>query len=157
MKNTKLLTLLFTLALPVVAGCKAQSLHEATDDTVGSSVSTSQASGKVMVGDVTLGKKVLSNGSIASDDQANRFNPGDPIYVALQAGPGLAGSTVKVVWLDANNQKLAEDQKQARHEAYLDFAAKNAATWPKGDYAVEVWVGDHKVGGQQFTIADRAI
>lgn len=164
MKSTNSLALLLTLALPLTAGCRAQSIHEATDSTVGSSYSASSgttthlspAKAQGMVGSVTMGKKVSADGAILQADQANKFAPGEPIYIALQLGAP-AGSTVKVAWLDPSNKKLAEDQKTvAKHEKGLSFQAKDAASWPQGDYSVEVWIGDQKVSTQQFTIADKS-
>jgi hypothetical protein len=163
MKYTNSLALFLTLALPLTAGCKAQSIHEATDNGVGSSYSASSgapahlspAKAQGMVGSVTMGKKVSADGDMAQADQANKFGPGEPIYVALQLGAP-AGSTVKVAWLDPSNKKLAEDQKTvAKHEKGMAFQAKDAASWATGDYSVEVWIGDQKVSTQQFTIADK--
>ena len=151
------LSALLLLTLPLTAGCQSRSLHEVTDQATNSPYSaSSRHSGKVAVENVTLGKKVSPDGAIAQDDQANKFAPGEPIYVAMQVGTDMAGSPVRVAWYDPGNQKVGEDQKTvAKHKAQLSFQAQNAASWPAGDYHVEVWIGDQKVSTQQFTIADR--
>ena len=161
MKNNHSLALLLTLALPLTAaGCR-QNVHEATDNSLGTPYSsTAQHLDPVkahnMVSDVTLGKKVSPDGNISSADQANRFAPGEPIYIEMKVGGAPAGTAVKVDWFDANEQKVAEDSKAVGKKAkYVDFQAKNATTWPLGDYRAEVWIGDQKVAAQQFSIVDK--
>jgi len=162
MKYNHSLAVLLTLALPLTAGCRARSVHEAADSSLGTPYSASSghldpAKAKNMVNDVTLGKKVSADGNIVSADQANKFAPGEPIFIEMQVGGAPAGTAVKVAWYDANNQKLAEDQKTVGKKVkYVDFQAKDAASWPQGDYRAEVWIGDQKVNTQQFTIADRS-
>jgi hypothetical protein len=151
------LTALLLLTLPLTTGCRSR-IHEVTDQATNSPYSaSSRHSAKVTaVENVTLGKKVSPDGTITADDQANKFAPGEPIYVAMQVGTDMAGSPVRVAWFDPSNQKVGDDQKTvANHKTQLSFQAQNAASWPAGDYHVEVWVGDQKVSTQQFTIADR--
>ncbi|HEV7518797.1 MAG TPA: hypothetical protein VGR07_21065 [Thermoanaerobaculia bacterium] len=162
MKYNHSLALLLTLALPLAAGCRARSVHEATDSSLGTPYSASAAhldpvKARNMVSDVTLGKKVSADGNILSADQANKFAPGEPIYIEMKVGGAPAGTAVKVDWYDAADKKVAEDQKTVGKKVkYVDFQAKDAASWPQGDYRAEVWVGDQKVATQQFTIAERS-
>ena len=162
MNNNQKLAVLLTLALPLTAGCRARSLHEATDNSLGSPYSASAAhldpaKAKNMVSDITLGKKLSDDGNISSENQANRFQPGEPIYLEMKVGGAPKGTPVKVEWSDAtSHQKMAEDQQTVGSKPkYVDFQAKDAASWPKGDYQAEVWIGDQQVGTQQFTIVDR--
>jgi hypothetical protein len=162
MNYNQKLAVLLTLALPLTAGCRARNLHEATDRSLGTPYSSASSAhldpvkAKNMVSDLTLGKKVSEDGNILSADQANRFQPGEPIYLEMKVGGAPDGTPVKVQWLDTNKQKLAEDQKTVgKKPKYVDFQAKEAASWPQGDYQAEVWIGDQKVGSQQFTIVDR--
>jgi hypothetical protein len=157
MRTTKSLAMLLFLTLPLTAGCQSRSIHEATDRAAGSPYSSTAAtsSSPATVEDMTMGKKVGENNTITSDDQANKFAPGEPIYLAVQVDAP-AGAPVQVAWYDDKNEKLGEDQKTvAKHDKHLSFQAKDAAAWPQGDYRAEVWVGNQKVGTQQFTIADR--
>jgi hypothetical protein len=160
MKYHHSLAMLLTLALPLTAACRGQ-VHEATDRSLGTPYSSSvqhldPAKAHDMVSDVTLGKKVSADGNITSADQANKFAPGEPVFIEMKVGGAPAGTAVKVAWYDSNEQKLGEDQKAVGKRAkYVDFQAKNAASWPQGDYRAEVWIGDQKVSTQQFTIVDR--
>jgi hypothetical protein len=161
MKYNHSLAVLLTLALPLTAGCRGQNVHEATDRSLGTPYTSSvqhldPVKAHNMVSDVTLGKKVSADGNITSADQANKFAPGEPIFIEMKVGGAPAGTAVKVSWFDSNEQKVAEDQKAVGKRAkYVDFQAKNAASWPQGDYRAEVWIGDQKVSTQQFTIVDR--
>jgi hypothetical protein len=38
---------------------------------------------------------------------------------------------------------------------YLAFESGDTASWAKGDYRAEVWIGDEKVNTQQFQIVDK--
>jgi hypothetical protein len=160
MKFNNSLAVLLTLALPLAAGCR-QNVHEATDNSLGTPYSASAQhldpiKAHNMVSDVTLGKKISPDGNITSADQANRFAPGEPIYIEMKVGGAPAGTAVKVDWYDANEQKVAEDLKAVGKKAkFVDFQAKNATTWPQGDYKAEVWIGDQKVASQQFSIVDK--
>ena len=161
MKNNYSLAVLLTLALPLCAGCRGSNVHEATDNSLGTPYGSSAqhldpVKAQNMVSDVTLGKKVSADGNIVSADQANRFAPGEPIFIEMKVGGAPAGAAVKVAWYDANEQKVAEDQKAVGKKAkYVDFQAKNATAWPQGDYRAEVWIGDQKVAAQQFSIVDK--
>jgi len=151
--HTSLLALLL-LALPMTAACGSKNLHEVADRATNSPYS---ASAPARLDNLTLGKKVSEDGTIRQDDQANKFAPGEPVYVAMQVGTAMAGAPVKVDWYDAREQKVGEDQKTVgKHQTQLNFQAQNAASWPAGDYRVDVFVGGQKVGSQQFTIADRS-
>jgi hypothetical protein len=161
MKTTqRSLTTFLLLALPLTAACGTKSLHEVTDRATNTPYSSSARPASAQAGhveNVMMGKKVSADGTILADDQANKFAPGEPIYITMQVGTAFAGSPIKVAWYDANNQKVGEDQKTiAKHETQVSLQAKNASSWPAGDYRAEVWMGDQKVSTQQFTIADRS-
>jgi len=162
MKYNYSLAVLLTLALPLTAGCRGQNVHEATDNSLGTPYSTSAqhldpVKARNMVSDVTLGKKVSADGNISSADQANKFAPGEPVFIEMKVGGAPAGTAVKVDWYDSADKKLAEDQKTVGKKVkFVDFQAKDAATWAPGDYRAEVWIGDQKVASQQFTIADKS-
>ena len=152
--HTSLLALLL-LALPLTAACGSKSVHEVADRATNSPYSASAPVARV--DNVTMGKKVSEDGTIKQDDQANKFQPGEPVYVAMQVGTAMAGSPVTVDWYDAKEQKVGEDQKTVgKHQTQMNFQAQNAASWPSGDYRVDILVGGQRVGSQQFTIADRS-
>ena len=86
-----------------------------------------------MVSDITLGKQLAKDDNITSENQANRFQPGEPIYLEMKVGGAPNGTPVKVLWSDANtHQKMAEDQKTVGSKPkYIDFQAKDAASKKK--------------------------
>lgn len=62
---------------------------------------------------------------------------------------------MKVVWYGPEEMKLKEEQKTVNPgDEYLTFQAANTGDWQKGDYRVEIWIGDEKVNQQQFQIVD---
>jgi hypothetical protein len=167
MKTSKLLVLLLALALPLAVGCKAKEGAESDDrDDTATSVTEQEKSGvnqpgdlnpveaQTMIDDVTIGKSVGTDGSIAADQQGDDFAPGAPVYVAMEVGDTPAGSAVKVVWYGPGETKINEETKTVTAgEHYLNFKA-DSTSWAKGDYRAEVWIGDEKVNTQQFQIVD---
>jgi hypothetical protein len=109
------------------------------------------------IDDVTVGKKVAADGSIAAGDETDDFAPGDPIYVTMKVGDAPAGSQVKVLWYGPGDAKLGEESKDvAAGATMLSFEQTKTASWAKGDYRVEVWAGDEKVNDQHINIVDKA-
>jgi hypothetical protein len=75
----------------------------------------------------------------------------------MEVGDAPAGSAVKVVWYGPGEKKVAEEQKTVQTgEHYMNFKAADTASWPKGDYRAEVWIGDEKVNTQQFNVTDKS-
>jgi FlaG/FlaF family flagellin (archaellin) len=108
------------------------------------------------VDDVTLGHKTTSDGEIAAADQGDDFAPGDPIYVAMKVADAPANSTVKIAWYGPGETKVGDEEKSvAPGTKYLTFSNTKTSSWAKGDYRVEVWVGDEKVNQQEFQIVDK--
>ena len=170
MKTTKLMVLLLALALPLAVGCKSKEGAETDDrDDTATSVTEKEKSGvnqpgdlnpveaQTMVDDVTIGKSVGADGTIAADQQGDDFAPGDPVYVAMKVGDAPAGSAVKVVWYGPGETKIGEEQKTvATGQPYLSFKSADTSSWQKGDYRAEVWIGDEKVNTQQFNLTDKS-
>ena len=170
MKVTKLLALLVIAGLPFAAGCKSGENAAADDaDDTATQTTESEVAGvnqandlnpveaQTMVDDVTIGHKVGADGTIAVADQGDDFGPGDPVYVTMKVGDAPAASKVKVAWFGPGEVKIAEEEKDVVTGAtYLTFEATNTASWAKGDYRAEVWIGDEKVNTQQFQIVDKA-
>ena len=109
------------------------------------------------IDDVTVGKKVGADGTIAEADKSDDFAPGDPIHVAMKVGDAPAGSQVKVIWYGPGDAKLGEESKDvAAGATTLAFEQTKTASWAKGDYRVEVWAGDEKVNDQHINITDKS-
>lgn len=167
MKATKLMIMLLLLMLPLGIACKTQESAE-TDDADDTATMTSEqevagvdapgdlnpVEAQTMIDDVTIGKQLGADGMIAAENQGDDFAPGETVYLTMNAADAPAGSAVKVVWYGPGETKINEEEKQVQTGAqYLSFQA-DTASWQKGDYRAEVWVGDEKVNTQQFQIVD---
>jgi hypothetical protein len=107
--------------------------------------------------DVTIGHELGGDGSIVTGKGGDDFAPGQPIHIAIETGDAPPGATVKVVWYGPNETKINEENKPVvAGQKYLNFTAADTASWAKGDYRAEIWVGDEKVNTQQFQIVDAA-
>jgi hypothetical protein len=107
------------------------------------------------IDDVTIGSELAADGSMATGKGADDFAPGQPIHLTMEVGDAPPSSTVKVVWYGPNETKIGEENKPVvAGQKYLNFTASDTASWAKGDYRAEVWIGDEKVNTQQFQIVD---
>jgi hypothetical protein len=168
MKASKLLALLFAAMLPLSVACRTndQATTDDADDTATATTEQEVAGvdqpndlnpveAQTMVDDVTIGKKVGTDGMIAAEDQGDDFAPGDPVYITMKVGDAPAGSEVKLAWFGPGETKIADDSKTVTQgQQYLTFEATDTASWQKGDYRAEIWIGDEKVNQQQFQIVD---
>src|SRR5215213_6328053 len=167
MKPFKLLAMLLALTLPLAMGCKTQESAEVDDaDDTATTVTEQEVAGvdspgdlnpveaQTMVDDVTIGHKVGADGMIATEDQGDDFAPGETVHVVMNIADAPAGSAVKVAWFGPGETRVNEETKNVEAGAkYLDFTA-DTASWQKGDYRAEVWIGDEKVNTQQFQVVD---
>ena len=168
MKTTTLCSFTLALLLPLAAGCKG---HDRADldepEDVATTATTEEIEGageagdlspmeaQMAIDDVTLGSKAQPDGTIAEADQEDDFTPGEPIVVSMEVGDVQPGSAVKVLWYGPDETKIGEESKTVSSgQSYLDFTASDTSSWKKGDYRVEVWIGDEKVNQQQFQIVD---
>jgi hypothetical protein len=169
MKSLKLMALLLAMALPLAVGCKKEVAEVDDRDDTATSVTEAEKSGvnkpgdlnpveaQTMVDDVTIGKSVATDGTIAADQQGDDFAPGDPVYLAMKVGDAPAGSAVKVVWYGPGETRIGEEEKTvAAGTPTLSFKSGDTASWAKGDYRAEIWIGDEKVNTQQFNIVDKS-
>ena len=124
---------------------------------VGSPADVSPVNAQTWIDDVTIGHEVGADGSLVPGRTGDDFAPGQPIHLAMDVDDAPENAAVKVVWYGPNETKLGEETKNvAPNQKYLNFAAQNTASWAKGDYRAEIWVGDEKVNQQQFQIVDAA-
>ena len=107
------------------------------------------------IDDVTIGSELAPDGSMVAGKTGDDFAPGQPVHVTMEVGDAPPNSAVKVVWYGPNETKIGEETKPVvSGQKYLSFTAQNTASWAKGDYRAEVWIGDEKVNQQQFQIVD---
>jgi hypothetical protein len=170
MKLTKLLSILLLLVLPLAIACKPKEGAEADDkDDTAATVSETEKPGvdspgdlnpveaQTMVDDVTIGHSTAADGSIAADQQGDDFAPGEAVHVSMEVGDTPVGSAIKVAWYGPGETKVGEDTKTVNTgDHYIAFQSADTASWAKGDYRAEVWIGDEKVNTQQFQIVDKS-
>lgn len=110
---------------------------------------------QIAVDDVTIGKQVGADGIIPAEAQGDDFAPGDTVNVVMEVGDTPAGSQVRVVWYGPGETQIGEETKTVEAgRSHLGFQSTDTASWQKGDYRAEVWIGDEKVNTQQFQIVD---
>ena len=62
---------------------------------------------------------------------------------------------MKVVWFGPGETRVGEETKTVNQgDKHVAFHSTDTASWAKGDYRAEVWIGDEKVNTQQFQIVD---
>jgi hypothetical protein len=106
------------------------------------------------IDDVTIGSELAPDGSMVAGKTGDDFAPGQAVNLSMEVGDAPANSQVKIVWYGPNETKIGEDSKPVTAgQKYLSFT-KDTASWAKGDYRAEVWIGDEKVNQQQFQIVD---
>jgi hypothetical protein len=170
MKFTNMLfALLLLLLAPLAVACSKEKAESDDKDDTATAVSETEKPGvnapgdlnpveaQTMVDDVTIGHSTAADGSIAADQQGDDFAPGDTINVSMEVGDTPAGSAVKVVWYGPGETKVGEETKTVvAGDHYKAFESASTASWAKGDYRAEVWIGDEKVNTQQFQIVDKS-
>jgi hypothetical protein len=160
----KLLILAMMLTVVAFVACGRDETAEppAETTTVEQSGATSPAdvapvTAQTWIDDVTIGHELAPDGSMVAGKGGDDFAPGQPVHVTMEVGDAPPGSTVKVVWYGPNETKITEENKPVvAGQKYLSFSAADTASWAKGDYRAEVWIGDEKVNQQQFQIVDAA-
>jgi hypothetical protein len=162
MKKTALMIL--AIATVALAGCGRDETAEppastTTTEMAGTTNPSDVApiTAQTWIDDVTIGHELAADGSMATGRGGDDFAPGRPIHVTMEVGDAPPNSSVKVVWYGPNETKIGEENKPVvAGQKYLSFSAPDTASWAKGDYRAEVWIGDEKVNTQQFQIVDAA-
>lgn len=148
---------LFTVACREEATEARPEATTAEQPGVGGTADVSPINAQTWIDDVTLGHEVGADGSIVTGKSGDDFAPGQPVHLSMDVDDAPENTAVKVVWYGPGETKIGEDTKNvAPNQKYMTFAAQNTASWQKGDYRAEVWVGDEKVNTQQFQIVDAA-
>ena len=152
------------LSLAVTFGCGRDETAEppatvttAEQPGVSSPADVAPTTAQSWIDDVTIGSQLAADGSMATGKTGDDFAPGQPIHISMEVGDAPPNSSVKVVWYGPGETKIGEDTKPVvAGQKYLTFSSPATASWAKGDYRAEVWIGDEKVNTQQFQIVDAA-
>ncbi len=162
---TKSLRCIVLTSFLMTGACGAQEAAEVddSDDTVQTEQEVAGAEqpgdlnpveAQTFVDDVMIGKSIEPDGAITAEEQGDDFAAGETVYVSLNVSDAPAGSAVKLFWYGPGEMNLKEEEKQVEAGGkYLSFDV-GTASWQKGDYRAEVWIGDEKVNTQQFQIVD---
>ena len=160
MKNVLLLILMIAMALVVACGRDETAEPPATTTTVeqpgtSSPSDVAPTTAQSWIDDVTIGSELAPDGTMVAGKTGDDFAPGQPVHLSMEVGDAPPNSAVKVVWYGPNETKIGEENKPVvSGQKYLTFSANDTASWAKGDYRAEVWIGDEKVNTQQFQIVD---
>ena len=170
MNAKKMLALMLLLALPLAIACGPKETAETdTSDMSDTATTTSETEqpgteqpgdlnpveAQMAVDDVTLGKGMSPDNTIPAEQQGDDFAPGDTVHLSMEVGDTPAGSLVKVVWFGPGETRVGEETKTVNQgDKHVAFHSTDTASWAKGDYRAEVWIGDEKVNTQQFQIVD---
>ena len=121
----------------------------------GSPADVAPITAQTWLDDVTIGSELAPDGSMAAGKTGDDFATGQPIHLTIETGDAPPSAVVKLVWYGPNETKIGEENKPVvAGQKYLSFTAADTASWAKGDYRAEVWIGDEKVNTQQFQIVD---
>lgn len=171
MSLKRMLVMFLLVCLPLAVACGPNETAEVDDsDRSDTATTTSEqeqpgteqpgdlnpVEAQMAIDDVTLGHNMNSDNTIPADQQGDDFAPGETVHLSMEVGDTPAGSLVKVVWFGPGESRINEETKTVNTgDKYLAFHSGDTASWAKGDYRAEVWIGDEKVNTQQFQVVDK--
>lgn len=161
MKQRDLICLSLLAFAVLFIGCQREEpAPTATTSEIPGTTSPSDVSpvtAQIWLDDVTIGSEVGADGAIPAGKTGDDFAAGQTIHLAVETTDAPAGSAVKVVWFGPGETTIGEETKSVEAgKTYLNFSSPSTKSWAKGDYRVELWVGDEKANTQQFQIVDKA-
>jgi hypothetical protein len=103
------------------------------------------------VSDFRLGTNPDTTGRLTQ--LKKEFSPDEPIYLSMQVNDVPRRTIVTSYWYGPSNLTLGhETQTISSGQARLRFVRSDTRAWQPGAYRVEVWIGDDKIGAQNFDI-----
>jgi hypothetical protein len=103
------------------------------------------------VDDFRMGTAAVETAAVT--ETKREFAPGETIHFSMAVDDAASGKTVTTYWYGPEERRLAYETKIILpDQERLQFVQDNTADWDSGQYRAEVWVGDEKVGEQQFQI-----
>jgi hypothetical protein len=168
MRNRSLILLLMLCA--GVACQKSESTTAATETTATTATSATTASATPQTSTTTtgtvppdtwvdnlvidLGTEAGPDGAVPPGKGSHEFKPGQSVVVSIEASSAPANTAVKLVWFGPNDSKLGEETKTtAAGQKYLTFTRTDTQKWAKGDYRIEIWLGDKDAGAETFKVS----
>ena len=106
----------------------------------------------MQLSNIQTGRSLNQDGSVASI--STLFKPNETIYVSVQT-TGDAPGTIGVKWM-YQGRVIDEPTKQVDPSGptSTSFQLQNAARFPEGDYAVEIFINGEQVGSRTFKVAN---
>jgi hypothetical protein len=98
----------------------------------------------VSVAGVTLGNAIGADKRVAAPAEA--FGPKDTIYASVDTA-GVGHAKLRALWSFVKGEKTARVDEttiefEAAGPAVNEFHVSKPSGWPKGDYRVEIYLGD---------------
>jgi hypothetical protein len=140
----RIATILFALTLASGIACKKAEPPPPPPPAAAPTPPPPPAPPPLAIGAVTLGKAVGPDKKVAAPAEA--FGVKDTIYASIDT-TGVGHAKVRALWTFVKGEKTAKVD-----ESLLEFESSAPATnefhiakpsgWPKGDYKVEIFLGD---------------
>ncbi len=111
--------------------------------------------GEAHVSDITLGRSLGPDGTIAEDSRTNSYWTTDKFYVEVKTDGSVPGATVKARWTYSDGAVVGEDTKTVDASAaplLLQATAQSPdGRWKAGDYKLEIIVNNVSAGTRDLT------
>jgi hypothetical protein len=108
--------------------------------------------GGVQVADITVGRKLAPDGTIAADSRTNSFWTTDTFYVSVRTEGSAPSATLAARWIYQDGSVVAEDTKTLNPTGPMVVALQAAKPerWQAGDYKVEILLNGEPAGSKDI-------
>lgn len=108
--------------------------------------------GNVNVTDITVGRALAPDGTIAEGNRINLFWTNDTFYVSVAADGAEPNATLKARWKFQDGTVVDETTKTVaiNGPTIVAFEAKKPDRWEAGDYKVEILVNNVLAGSKDL-------
>ena len=116
--------------------------------------STPSGQGDVRVADITLGRGVASDGTLAEDAQTSSFWVNDTIYVEVATDGAAPSATLMARWTYQDGTVAAEATKTITLSGAMRTvlqASPSPELWKPGDYKVEIFLDGASAGTKELS------
>ena len=119
---------------------------------IGCSQSPSSDSTKVTVTDVSVGRSISPDKTIA--EKTDSFRPSDTFYVSISAEGSAPNATLKARWSYQNGQLVNESEQTIvpQGRAVTEFHVSKPDPWPAGEYKIEVSINGSPAVSKTFKV-----
>ena len=131
-----------------LAGCQSSPPGSAPSEEVASDGQV----GNVRVTDITVGRALAPDGTIAEGNRINLFWTTDTFYVSVAAEGQEPNARVKARWKFNDGTVVDETEKTVavNGPTIIPFESKKGDRWEPGDYKVEILVNDVLAGSKEL-------